>query len=408
METERLRILFDQLTRRRLTPLEEKELSQLWEDPANISLAKELLENWYDKVPVIDRQLPEDADRLFKAILEKNSGPAIVTLPAPVRALPVFHQWWGWAAAVFLLLIGGTYFLILSKTQKQSVVTSVSHHPLPQDVPPGRQGAILTLSDGRQVLLDSLGNGIVANQNGTQVILKNGQLVYDPAGKSTGEIVYNTMSTPKGRQYQLRLPDGTQVWLNSESSITYPALFVGNERKVEITGEVYFEVARLSAGGRGKREELIPFKVKINDRTEVEVLGTHFNINAYRDEPLVKTTLLEGSVKVTNGTDNALLEPGQQAQLGASKKIRIIKGADIEKVMAWKNGLFNFEGADLEEVMRQLSRWYDIDVVYEKGIPDIEFVGEVSKNVSLSGLLKGLQGTGVHFRIEGRRLVVLP
>lgn len=401
--------MFDQLTRRRLTPLEEDELSELWEDPANISLAKELLEKWYDKVPVIDRQLPEDADRLFKKILGKDYIPASAAASAPVKRMPVSHQWWGIAAAVFFLLIGVTCFLFLSKPKKQSLIISALHHSLPKDVPPGRHGAILTLSGGKQVLLDSLGNGIVANQNGTEVILKNGQLVYDPAaGKTSGKVVYNTMTTPKGRQYQLRLPDGTQVWLNSASSITYPTLFTGNERKVEITGEVYFEVARLSAVGRGKRGGPISFKVKINDRTEVEVLGTHFNINAYRDEPVVKTTLLEGAVKVTNGTDNALLEPGQQAQLSVSKKIRIVKCADVEKVMAWKNGLFNFEGVDLEDVMRQVSRWYDIDVVYEKEIPDIEFVGEVSKNVSLSGLLKGLQGAGVHFRIEGRRLVVLP
>jgi transmembrane sensor len=399
METERLHILFDQLTQRRLTPQEEKELSRLWKDPACMNLANELLENWYDKVPIVDRQFPEDADRLFKTILEKDSNSATVVLPTPVRRLPVFRQWWGWAAAVLLLLVCGTYFLIQDKVKQQSSKTIASIPSLSNDVLPGSQGAILTLSNGRKVLLDSLGNGIVANQNGTKVILKNGQLVYDQAGKTTGGMVYNTMSTPKGRQYQVRLPDGTQVWLNSESSITYPTLFTGNERKVEITGEAYFEVTKNSK---------MPFRVKINGQTEIEVLGTHFNINAYKDEAAIKTTLLEGSVKVTNGIDKALLESGQQAQLNTTKKIRIVKSVDIEKIMAWKNGLFNFEGADLDEVMRQLSRWYDIDVVYEKGISDIEFVGEVSKNVSLSGVLEGLHGVGVHFRIEGRRLVVLP
>ena len=399
METERLHILFDQLTQRRLTPQEEKELSRLWRDPANRNLANELLENWYDQVPIVDRQFPEDADRMFKRILEKDSIPAAIALPTPVRHLPVFRQWWGLAAAVLLLLACGTYFLIQDKVKQQSSKTIASIPTLNKDVLPGRQGAILTLSDGKKVLLDSLGNGIVANQNGTKIILKNGLLVYDKEGKSTGGMVYNTMSTPKGRQYQVRLPDGTQVWLNSESSITYPTLFAGNERKVEITGEAYFEVTK---------NPKMPFRVKMNGQAEVEVLGTHFNINAYTNEAAIKTTLLEGSVKITNGADKAMLEPGQQAQLNTANKIRIVKSVDIEKIMAWKNGLFNFEGADLDEVMRQLSRWYDIDVAYEKGIPDIEFVGEVSKNVSLSGVLEGLHGVGVHFHIEGRRLVVLP
>ena len=399
METERLHILFDQLTQRRLTPQEEKELSRLWRDPANMNLANELLENWYDKVPIVDRQLPEDAERMFKRILEKDSIPAAIALPTPVRHLPVFRQWWGLAAAVLLLLACGTYFLVQDKVKQQSSKTIASIPTLNKDVLPGRQGAILTLSDGKKVLLDSLGNGIVANQNGTKIILKNGLLVYDKEGKSTGGMVYNTMSTPKGRQYQVRLPDGTQVWLNSESSITYPTLFAGNERKVEITGEAYFEVTK---------NPKMPFRVKMNGQAEVEVLGTHFNINAYTNEAAIKTTLLEGSVKITNGADKAMLEPGQQAQLNTANKIRIVKSVDIEKIMAWKNGLFNFEGADLDEVMRQLSRWYDIDVAYEKGIPDIEFVGEVSKNVSLSGVLEGLHGVGVHFHIEGRRLVVLP
>jgi transmembrane sensor len=298
--------------------------------------------------------------------------------------------------------------LIQYRSKQQPVIADLSHHS-PKDIPPGRQGAILTLSDGKQVVLDSLGNGVVATQNGTQVILKNGQLAYDAAGKSTGAIAYNTMSTPKGRQFQVTLPDGTRVWLNSASSITYPTSFAGNERRVEITGEAYFEVAHLFPVGGGKGRGPIPFKVKINDQAEVEVLGTHFNINAYHDESNIKTTLLEGSVKVTGGSDRAFLQPGQQAQVTLSEKIKIVKDADIEKVMAWKEGLFNFEGLGIEEVMRQLARWYDIDVVYGKEVPDIKFVGEMSKNVSLSDLLSGLKGIGVHFRIEQeRRLVILP
>jgi hypothetical protein len=270
-------------------------------------------------------------------------------------------------------------------------------------IPPGKRGAMLTLADGKRVVLDSLGNGLVATQNGTQVILKNGQLTYDRSEKSNGAIAYNIMSTPKGRQFQVRLPDGTQVWLNAASSIKYPTIFAGKERLVEITGEAYFEVTK----NAGK-----PFKVAINinnnDQTIVEVLGTHFDINAYKDEAAVRTTLLEGSVKMIHGTDKVQLQPGQQAQLRNTEKI-LVKNADVEKVVAWKNGFFNFEGTGIEEVMRQLSRWYDIDVVYAKGVPDVEFVGKLSKNVPLSDLLNGLEGFGIHFHIEERhKLVVLP
>jgi ferric-dicitrate binding protein FerR (iron transport regulator) len=188
--------------------------------------------------------------------------------------------------------------------------------------------------------------------------------------------------------------------LNSASSITYPTAFVGNQRNVKITGEVYFEVAK---------NPKMPFKVRINDQSEVEVLGTHFNINAYQDESVIKTTLLEGAVKITKGSEVAFIDPGQQAQVAPMEKIKIVKDADIDKVMAWKNGLFNFEGLGIEEVMRQLSRWYDIDIVYEEGVPNIKFVGELSKNVTLTDLLSGLNGIGVHFKIEqGRRLVIQP
>ena len=295
--------------------------------------------------------------------------------------------------------------------------------PLPSEILPGREGAILTLANGLQVVLDSLGNGVIAAQYGSRVVLQNGQLAYDPTGEATGKMMYNTMTTPKGRQFSLVLPDGTKVWLNAASSLRYPTVFPGNERRVEVNGEAYFEVAKESAR---------PFFVIINNKATVQVLGTSFNVNAYEDEASINTTLLEGSVKVAV-TPSAgmllpavqsavLLMPGQQAQIapvsGRSANtnrspgragIKLIKNADINKVMAWKNGAFNFDGVSLEEMMRQLERWYDIQVVYENGVPDIHFVGEMSRGVTLKGLIKGLEASEVHFRIEeGRRLVVMP
>ncbi len=336
------------------------------------------------------------------------------------KEVSLLRRYWAAAVVVLLLMVTGAYLWF--PNSREQAVTSVFRE-IPTDIEPGREGAILILADGTQVVLDSLGNGLIATQNGTRVVLQDGQLAYDPTGKAAESIVYNTMSTPKGRQFNLRLPDGTRVWLNSASSLRYPTAFSGKERRVEITGEAYFEVVRNTKQ---------PFRVSVAGQMEVEVLGTSFNVDAYENEERINTTLLEGSLKVMDGQNTqpgmeAVLKPGQQAQLlidqkagqrdGAalSEDATTAKGgidvvnADINKVMAWKNGAFNFENASLVEVMRQLERWYDIEVVYEKDIPDIHFVGKMSRDVSLAELIKGLEGLEIHFRIEeGRKLVVMP
>ncbi|MGV3767925.1 MAG: FecR family protein [Chitinophagaceae bacterium] len=318
----------------------------------------------------------------------------------PVRKI-LQRQWWI-AASVILVVCAGMYFWLGNNNPADTA--PVATHT--KDIAPGKEGAILTLADGSQVVLDSLGNGVIAAQNGAQVVIKNGALVYEAKndGKQDGsQVAYNIMSTPKGRQFSLLLPDGTRVWLNAASSIRFPTVFTGNTRQVEVSGEAYFEVA--------KNPDL-PFLVNVNNRASIEVLGTHFNVNAYENEATINTTLLEGKVKI----NNALLKPGQQAQLanktmaaGNTTPVKIVGEVDVEKVVAWKNGLFNFEGATLQEVMRQLTRWYDIEVVFEGEVPDIRFVGEMEKNMPLKDLLETLEKTGVHFRIEaGRKLVVLP
>ena len=318
-----------------------------------------------------------------------------------------FLRKWGWVAASVVVLLGvGAY---LRNTNKKNVQpTDVVAKTL--DIAPGKNGAILTLADGRQVVLDSLANGVVANQNGTQAVLKNGQLTYDHTGNNTGEIVYNTMSTPKGRQFQLSLPDGTQVWLNSASSIRYPTVFAGMDRKVQMTGEVYFEVAKNAK---------MPFRVNVDNKAEIEVLGTHFNVNGYENEKSLNTTLLEGSIRTValsadqQTKQTLVLQPGQQAQILPGQQtheadvIRLVNNADIEKIMAWKNGLFSFDDASLEDVMRQLERWYNIDVVYENGVPKAEYYGKINKQNSLQELLHILEKNEVHFRLEnGNRLIV--
>lgn len=311
---------------------------------------------------------------------------------------------WRAAASIILALGIGAYLWTAHKKNTEPAPTVVHV----AGIQPGKQGAILTLADGTNVVLDSLGNGVVATQNGVQVLLKDDGLAYDPAGGASREVMYNAVSTPKGRQFHVTLPDGTQVWLNAASSIRYPTQFSGRARRVEITGEAYFQVAK----NRG-----MPFTANVNNKMTVEVLGTQFNVDAYDNEETINTTLLEGSVKVLVVAASAhqtavTLKPGQQAQVPgdqpAPRGIRLVDNVDTGKVMAWKNGLFNFSGIKLEEVMRQLERWYDIEVVYENGVPDIKLMGKMTRGVTLNELLTGLRELGLHYRLEGRKLIVLP
>jgi transmembrane sensor len=405
MNKERITYLIKKYSKAELTETEKAELILLLKTDSEGTLIRNSLVDMMEVAQPADDLDQDYLEKMAKQLMEVDKvGNTIAR--APVRHIG-FQRRWIWAAAsIIIMLAVGTYGWLQFRKMSSNklLVNAYRSVAVSPDVAPGKQGAILKLGDGTKVLLDSLGNGVVAIQNGVQVVLKNGQLAYDPTGKASGKIVYNTMYTPRGRQFRLTLPDGSQVWLNAASSITYPTIFAGTERQVSINGEAYFEVAR---------NVKMPFKIRINNQTTVEVLGTHFNIKAYPDEANIQTTLLEGSVKMRKDKKTAMLLPGQQACVSNSPSgdagIKVEKDADIEKIMAWKNGLFNFQGANLEEVMRQLSRWYEIEVVYEKEIPDLVFVGEMSKDISLSGVLKGLQGAGVHFRIEeGRRLVVFP
>ncbi|MRG48315.1 DUF4974 domain-containing protein [Chitinophaga sp. SYP-B3965] len=299
-------------------------------------------------------------------------------------------RWWAAAAAVLILAGSGIFFF-----QQSQPTTKIQAKA---DVSPGKEGAILTLANGTTIVLDDKNDGVVANQQGAKVVLNNGQLAYTKDEATASAIAYNTLSTPKGRLFRIVLPDGSRVWLNAASSLRYPTVFAGSERLVEVSGEAYFEVTHNSE---------MPFRVKISNGSEVEVLGTHFNINSYKEEGDVNITLLEGAVRCTNGNENAILKPGQQVRIGSH--MNVLNDANMEKVMAWKNGIFNFNDATLEEVMRQLERWYDIEVVYEKGVPKLEFIGKMGRDLTLSEVLEGLAMSKVHFRIEqGRRLVILP
>lgn len=350
---------------------------KLKENPEN-NFAEEDLEAWYQELQTRMAVSPV-------AVMDSGTG-KLKTL-----------RNWGWAAAAMVIVVGAVW--LFSNQQKANNTPQVAITPA--DIQPGKEGAVLTLADGSKVVLDSLGNGLISTQSGTKVVLKDGVVSYEPLQKDAA-IAYNSIATPKGRQFSILLPDGSRAWLNAESSLRYPTAFSGNERRVEVSGEAYFEVAHNADK---------PFRVSIGAGTEVEVLGTSFNVNAYTNENAINTTLLEGKVKMKSaGKGELLLRPGQQARLPGNNAngIALETEVDTDKVMAWKNGLFNFDGAGIEEVMRQLERWYDIEVVYEKGIPDIIFGGKLRKDVSLSGVLKSLEESEVHFRMEGRRLIVLP
>ena len=305
------------------------------------------------------------------------------------------------AAACFVGFLALSVFWWLENDSKQPAnPMQVSSKHYKTDIQPGGNKALLTLADGSTIILDSAQNGAVSTQGNIRIIkLDDGQLAYNRSGaRSSSKVLYNTISTPNGGQYQLTLADGSQVWLNAVSSIRFPVSFTGKERRVEITGEVYFEVAK---------NQSMPFIVSV-DGAEVQVLGTHFNVMAYRDESMLETTLLEGSVKFIKDNNASMLKPGQQLQLTQKGQLKVVSGVDLTKVVAWKNGFFDFNGLNFETVARKLSRWYNVDVVYNKKIDDL-FYAQIPRNTKLSDVLKALELTGkINFEIEGSKVIVLP
>ncbi|SHM11535.1 FecR family protein [Mucilaginibacter sp. OK098] len=310
---------------------------------------------------------------------------------------------WLRVAAGILLFAGCFIYYFVQIHQPVKQLALIRQKPqLKNDVSPGGNKAILTLANGSKIDLNDVKNGVLASQGKTVLKKdKDGQLIYEaPGGKAKdSSSIYNTITIPKGGQFQIVLSDGSKVWLNSASSITFPTAFSKIERKVTITGEVYFEVAK---------NKHLPFRVVAGKQT-VEVLGTHFNINAYSDEDAIKTTLIEGSVKVSADSQSAILKPEQQSSILNNKHGHIsINTVDTDDVLAWKNGNFLFERAEIQLIMREASRWYDVDIKYESELPPRRFTGSISRNVNLSELLKMLKYTGINFKIEGKTIIVTP
>jgi transmembrane sensor len=302
------------------------------------------------------------------------------------------------AASIVLCLSIGSYFLF----QKQDHI-KVAGRVLVHDLEPGSNKAVLTIGNGQKIVLTGAHNGRLAVQ-GNMIVHKtsDGQVVYQAdqnPGDGLSDVIYNTMSTPRGGKYDLVLSDGTKVWLDAASSITYPTTFSKDSREVSMTGQAYFEVAHYAAK---------PFRVTVNGQT-VEVLGTHFNINAYEDELSTRTTLLEGRVKVSKGNESAILNPGQQSLITTAVPNRInVKEAHIEEATAWKDGHFHFEADNIQSVMRQMARWYDVDIEYNGAIPVRSFSGDIDRNSKASVALKILSISRVHFKIDGKKIIVTP
>jgi ferric-dicitrate binding protein FerR (iron transport regulator) len=396
-----------------------QELAQRYLEGTATEEEKRLLHEWYDKADEEDAEVElvftnrkegadEARDRMLYA-LESKIEPVI-----PARR-PVLRRMITTAAALLVLSAGG--LLLLSRHPHKAPLAKQSRadRPVQNDVAPGQNKATLVLGNGRVVVLDDTSNGAITQEGGVHVDKQHDKLTYRFSGQPEADdsVINNVITTPKGGQYQVVLADGTIVWLNAASSIRFPTAFKGADRRIEVSGEAYFEIAR----NPGKPFRvfvsttplLTPGQAETKDELQVEVLGTRFDVMSYDNERSINTTLLEGSVKVIKGGSENLLKPGEQATYDRSTlhDIRVSEG-DEEQAVAWKNGLFQFKEADLQTIMRQIARWYDVDISYKGDIPKRYFTGEVPRNVNVSKVLEVLELSDIHFRIEGRVINVLP
>jgi len=418
MNHQELSALFEKLVNNQCSEEEAERIMGLLADKANDGLFQALINDQLSK-PHGNSSRDESLKRALELKLEQ-----ILQAPAPVprkRTFPVlmWNRRARYAAAVLLLsLPAATYFLV----RKRALCPALVVRPAVQNIIAGGNKAVLTLSDGRKIDLDEISNGEIATQSNAVVKkIASGVLVYNTDTKtrdrSAGSslIGFNTITTPKGGQYQVVLPDGSKVWLNAASSLRYPTQFDPNQRVVELTGEGYFEIVRIPrpVTQTGKKEAgNLPFIV-ISNQQRIEVIGTMFNVNAYVEEACVKTTLLKGAVRVGAVTGDSrgqlisprMLLPGQQSEL-SGQTLTIAEG-NTEAALAWKNGKFQFEHEDIQVVMRKIARWYDVEVDYHGSMKGKVFSGTISKYESLEEVLKMLQLTEtVSFMIKDRKITV--
>jgi transmembrane sensor len=369
---------------------EEEKMLESWlsADPAN----QQLFDEWSSEeylVTTIQELRAVNTDKAIQKVLQTVESPIQTNSKIYHRVHFLRTAWFRYAATVLIIFgIGAYIFLSKKPVEKPSIVAQ-------QNKQPGSDKATLTLSDGRIIILDNANKESIAD--GSISIEKNdGVLTYNSAHISEGKnITYNIMNTPRGGQYQLVLPDGSKVWLNSASSIKYPTIFNGSSRRIELSGEAYFDI---------KQNKKFPFIIK-TQKAEVFVLGTAFNINSYLDEPEFSTTLINGSVKVSAGNNAKILSPGQQAKLNHSNILEINKNVNISQVIAWQKGMFVFENTDILTIARQLSRWYDVEIKTEGDVSRIKLGGGISKHVPLSKTLELLKANGANYKWLNNKLI---
>lgn len=389
MDKIRFRELFGRYYNKTASANEKMELMQLVKE-ASAEQLTDLIRESGESLEVYDYSLSIDkTEAILQTILDE----------VPVRRI----SWKKIAiAASVLLMVGlGSYFIFITTGTNADIQAPVISQKLKDNADPGTYKAKLRLADGSTIILDSTKIGKLAQQGNTVIMCKGGELVYSNESPGTHrELIMNTVVTNNGETYSLVLADDSKVWLNAASSVSFPVAFTGKERRVAITGEVYIEVAK-----NAKQ----PFIVSVNDM-EVQALGTKFNINAYQDEATMNTTLINGSVKVSrptidSRTESSILKPGQQAQFSSTGIV--VQSIDTDKVIAWKEGRFDFDNADLKTILRQFARWYDVEIVFEGTIKDRKFFGIVRRSNKLLDVLEMLKDNNIKFRVEGRKLYVV-
>jgi ferric-dicitrate binding protein FerR (iron transport regulator) len=390
----RLEYLFNSYIKQNCSAEEEEELMELLAQSDSKGEVQILLNKLFENEDLATKMPGEAAASILKNILEKDK------FSAPVKREKTVLSTWTRvaAAATVLLFMSVVAYWVLSKNnnKKKSIVSAVAPAKPIKKVLPGGNHAILTMADGSRIVLDSVQNGKLHSGSAT-ISKQGGLLVYDGSSPlKSAKVTFNTLTTPRGGQYKVVLEDGSEVWLNASSSLHFPTAFSEKERDVDLTGEAYFEIAK-------NKEK--PFHVNVNGY-QVEVLGTHFDVNAYADEGVIKTSLLEGSVKIKMGNISGLLKPGQQGVLKKNTNNIEIKNADMNLVVAWKNGLFQFDGADIKTIMRQIGRWYDVEIEYSGEVPEKRFEGKISRDAQLSDVLKILELSNVKFTVKGKKIIV--
>jgi transmembrane sensor len=400
MSQERFTVLMRQFIEDQVTEQDMEELRSLVAAGGYEEEMRKLYDEVYDS-PAYEQDLsPDRVQKILYAIYNSEEAGAIRETEAPGKVLPLRRRagaWW-WAAAAVLLLTGG--YLVWKRAEMSADREKTAVRP---PLPGPTDKAILTLANGQQILLDNSAKGQLAEQNGVSVVkTDSGQLTYVNGGKGTGGSQglsqYNTLATPRGGQYQVVLPDGTKVWLNSASSLKYPTVFDGTSRHVELTGEAYFEVAKNSRS---------PFIVRAAG-LQVAVLGTAFNLMAYADEENIRTTLVNGAVRLIGPKGAQVLKPGEQGSLDEKEGHFMVTRPDLDEVLAWKEGEFKFSGQPIRAIMRQMARWYDVEIEYQGTPPANLFNGNITRTQNASVLLDILETTKtVHFNIEGRKIIVI-